>query len=182
MKTRTWDSGWGLVAVWIVIALTVLLIQSWLFEVAFLISLASVPLALFLGIGLLIVLLSRRAWKSILASVVATVLLVFLPLNGIGHHVWTRISFAQHRATYERAAAQGPGLPAGGTVDGQHYRREGARIVFPRAYGMPDGWSGVVYDPSNTVPLNGESRTFAFGSNIQSCIRIERDWYRCWFD
>lgn len=182
MKTRTWGPGWGLVAFWLVTASTVMLLQSWLFEVSFLMALASLPLLLMLAIGLLIVLLALRAWDAALVFVAATVVIPFLPFNYLGHQAWTRISFMQHRAAYEKIVARAPDLPDRGTVEGETYRKDGRRIAFPRSEGMSDGWSAVVHDPANTMPLTDEARMSTFGSHVQSCIRIERDWYRCWFD
>ena len=182
MKTRSRSLAWGIVALWVFAASIVLLLQSWLFEASFLISLASVPLMLLLGIGLLVVLLSLRAWKAALAFVALTVLVAFLPLNALGHQAWTRISFVQHRATYEKIVALAPNLADRGKVEETAYIKDNGRVAFPRSYGMPDGWSGVVHDPTNAMPLNDDTRLFVFGSNVQSCIRIEQDWFRCWFD
>jgi hypothetical protein len=182
MKARDADQAWGMVALWLVTASTVLLLQSWLFETNFLLSLASIPLAMILGLGLFLVLLSRRAWKAALTFIAATILIACLPLNALGHQAWTRLSFAQHRDTYGEIVSQGPGVPARGKIDGEAYVKDGERTAFPRSSGMPDGWSGVVHDPTNDMPLAGGARMVAFGSNIQSCIRIEQDWYRCWFD
>ena len=182
MKSRSRISAWGIVALWLFTASIVLLLQSWLFEASFLISLASVPLLLLLGIGLLVVLISLRAWKAALAFVALTVLVAFLPLNALGHQAWTRISFAQHRATYEEIIARAASLPDRGEVEETAYIKDRGRVAFPRSSGMPDGWSGVVYDPANAMPLIDRPRMAAFGSQIQSCIRIEQDWFRCWFD
>jgi hypothetical protein len=182
MKTRSRNWAWGIVALWLFTAPIVLLLQSWLFEASFLISLASFPLLLLLGNGLLVVLLYLRAWKAAFAFVALTVLVAFLPLKALGHQAWTRVSFVQHRATYEKIVARAPTLPDRGEVEGTAYIKEDRRIAFPRSYGMPDGWSGVVHDPANAMPLNEDTRMIAFGSNVRSCIRIERNWFRCWLD
>lgn len=182
MKSRSRSSAWGIVALWLFTASIVLLLQSWLFEASFPISLASVPLLLLLGIGLLVVLLSLRAWKAALAFVALTVLVAFLPLNALGHQAWTRLSFVQHRATYEKIIAQAPNLPDRGKVEETAYIKDKGRVAFPRSYSVPDGWSAVVHDPANAMPVTDHPRTAAFGSEIQSCIRIEEDWYRCWLD
>lgn len=182
MKARTWGPGWSLVAVWVLTSAIILLLQSWLFEVGFLIALASLPLLLMIGIGLLVFLLAMKAWKATLAFLAATIVIGFLPLNAMGHQAWTRISFAQHRATYEKVVARATALPAHGTVDGAAYRKDQGRIAFPRSEGMPDGWSAVIYDPADALPLADGPRLSAFGSQILSCIRIERHWYRCWLD
>lgn len=182
MKTRTWGPGWGLVAWWFLGASVVLLLQSWLFEVNFLIALASLPFLLVLSIVLLVMLLARRAWDAALVFVAATVLMPFLPLNPLGYQAWTRISFMQHRDAYEKIVARAPGLPDHGSFAGETYRKDGPRIAFPRSEGMPDGWGAVVHDPANAMLLTDHSNQSAFGSQIQSCIRIERNWFRCWFD
>jgi hypothetical protein len=182
MKARETDRGWGLVAVWTVVAAVVLLIQSWLFETSFLPSLLSLPGLFVFGIATLGAMLALRSWKAAAAFAVLTVVLVLLPLGALGHQAWTRISFAQHRPAYERIVAQTGSLPDRGRVEGEAYIKDQKRIAFPRSHGMPDGWSGVVYDPTDTMPLEKDRHMFVFGSNTQSCIRIERGWYRCWFD
>ncbi len=147
MKTRTWGPGWGLVAFWLVTASTVMLLQSWLFEVSFLMALASLPLLLMLAIGLLIVLLALRAWDAALVFVAATVVIPFLPFNYLGHQAWTRISFMQHRAAYEKIVARAPDLPDRGTVEGEPIAR--TAVVSPSRARKACRTVGA---PSSTTP------------------------------
>lgn len=182
MQTRRSRWKWGLMALWLLTFATALLVQSWLFEMNFWASLASIPLILILGVGLLGLLLATKSWRATLILVTGTVLVGALPLNALGHRTWTKISFGQHRPAYETIISHSPVLPAHGTIGGESYIRDRGRVAFPRSQRVPDGWSGVVYDLTNTLPLSDNPGIFAFGSNIQSCIRIERNWYRCWFD
>lgn len=182
MASLTKASGWNLVGVWLTTGAIVLLLQSWLFEASFLAALASLPLLLIFGVAVLGALIATRAWKACLVFVLGTVLLGTLPLNAAGHQAWSRISFAQNRAAYETIVARAPDLPERGLIDGVAYRKDGPLVAFPRAQGMPDGWSAVIHDPADSMTHVGPSRAPVFGSNIQSCIRIEAHWHRCWLD
>ena len=182
---RPWRLEWILVVVWLGAAAGVMFGDSWLFEASFLLSLAAIPLLLVSGLLILIYLVFSKRWKSPLALFAGAVLVAVSPLPGLGHRAWSWSSFVQHRADYEAVVAEASRLPASGVHRGEAYRIERGpplRIAFPRSHGMPDGWSGVVYDPSLTVDDLAGAAEYVFSSRVHSCIRITGPWQRCWFD
>lgn len=174
-----------LVTGWLLAAVGVAFAESWLFEADFFLSLAAIPLLLVIGFFIVMYLAFAARWKSPLALIVGAVLVAVAPLPSLGHRAWSWISLMQHRSGYEAVIERAALLPRAGVHRGESYVIEAGpplRIAFPRSHGVPDGWSGVVYDPSLSVDdLIGQAE-YVFDDHVQSCIQITGPWQRCWFD
>lgn len=163
--------------------LVVLLFPFWLLP-----TLALAVVCLTVGI----LRLSRGALLLAPGMLGAVGLLVVLggPLADLG----VRLRFIMERPAYEREVAslvggsrpkpmgKVPGTSSSIVLD----EAQSGRLGFDWGVGLADDWSGVIYDPTDTMPsraqvaaLKGPERPFRHG--LQGCRRLSRHYYLCDF-
>ena len=121
-----------------------------------------------------------RTRGAILASVIATILLVFFgsgAVAGAGQRLW----FSMHQQEWTRAAeaavqSGGANLPAGWEYS---QRPDDTWVGVHYGDGLLDNWVGYVYSASGNSP--GAFPKALFNDQITSCSRLASRWFICGF-
>lgn len=190
---------WGLIAAWALLALLLDLVWIDLYAQLWVGALL-LPLALWLGIGWLAVLIAFQGFRDKRWAATLVLLAGLTTVGTIQSLAGDRMSqLARFYAMKPRYQAIVGSIERGATpAAGTRYIVEAGpplRVAFPWPGGLLDNWCGVVYDPSGLVlkvrdlrpdlsnlgdPTLREVRTL-FGGDIRRCEPLGGPWYFCCF-